>query len=388
MKRETTPWLPEFGEGEITRAATILSSLLRGALDSGRMVSLGLSGGMDSRLLLAMLMGIENRGFTVHTFGDALDPDVRTSSVIANTLGLEWKHFDEPLPDVDSMMSMARQFAAQLCLVEPVSSFLKLRYYPALHRQGRLMIDGGFGEIARRQYLNRVARLGRSALRLRDTKRLFSLMRVDRGDIFNPDVKEVMKRGAHESLERVLSSLPPVSEIGVENSVDLLAIRTRVPNYGAPEQARLDADVINFMPLIQPSFLRPAFSARTTLRSSGWFYRNLIRAHCAPLAGFPLVKSGITYGFGLSTSAAWLLTKVKSKLGQSFVDPTPGRFLMQGREYILDLAHSSDVAEWPPYDSRKIRSAVDAYFRKRNAKLRSTVDWWITFELWRRSLSG
>jgi len=388
IRREGSVWMPEFGNAKIDRAVTILSSLLRGALHSGRTVSLGLSGGFDSRLLLAMLMRMNNHGFGVHTFGDTMDPDVRIPSTIAQVLGIESYWFGESLPDVDTTVSMLRQFVAQTCLIEPASSFVKLRYYSRLREAGRLMIDGGFGEIARRQYLNRVASLGRSALRMRDVKKLFSLMRVERGDIFIQDVKDAMEQGARESVARVVSSLPPVTDIGVENSVDLLAIRTRVPNYGAPEQARLDTEVINFMPLVQPSFLRAVFGARVSLRSNGAFFRTVIRANCPILARFALVKSGATYRFGLSTRTAWLITQIKAKLGQRFIDPAPDHFLMHIKEFVLDLAHSSEAVGWPLYDRGKIRSAVQAYFRGGNKGLRSTVDWWVTFELWRRSLSG
>jgi hypothetical protein len=387
VRNESTPWLPEFGCGTTDQAVATLSSLLRATMRHDQQVSLGLSGGLDSRLLLAVLIGLENAKFRVHTFGDPIDPDVAVSSAIAERLGLDRTYFNDPFPDGHNAISMFKEFVAQTCLVEPGSSFLKLRYYPALWQQGRFLIDGGFGEIARRQYLNRVATLGRSALRSRDTTKLYSLMRVHRADIFVKDVQDRMERSARESLDRVLSVLPSIPKIGVENAVDLLAIRTRVPNYGSPEQARLDGDIVNFMPLVQPSFLRAIFAARTSLRSSGRFYRNLIRAHCPPLARFPLVKSGTTYGFDLSTTAAWLTTKLKAKFGKPFADPAPGRFLAHEKEYVIDLAHSSEVAGWSPYDVGKIRSVVEAYFHHGDETAKSTVDWWVTFELWRRSLT-
>lgn len=389
LKNEAVPWLPDFGNGSIDGGIAILTSLLRGAMGhSGRQVSLGLSGGIDSRLVLAELLAVEGHRFGVHTFGSPDDPDVVVSASIANKLGLDREYLDEPLPDVNRSVEMLKAYATQACFVEPASSFVKLRYYPALRQRGRLLIDGGFGEIARRQYLNRVARFGRSALRSRNTSKLFSLVRVDRGDIFADDLKDVLLRGAHDGLEQALSLLPSRKVIGVENSADLLAVRTRIPNYGAPEQARLDGDIVNFMPLVQPSFLRAVFAARVRLRSNGKFYRDIIRNSSPMLATVPLVKSGTTYPFSLSTPSALLLTKIKSRLGNRFIDSAADQLLSHIQEFVVDTAHSRSVAEWPAYNSAKIRDATEAYYYKGDGRLRNTIDWWLAFELWRSSLSG
>lgn len=386
LKAATTPWLPQFGNDKIDGAVGILTSLLRGGMDQGWQVSLGLSGGIDSRLLLAELLAIDGHRFGVHTFGNNSDPDVIVSSSIADAFGLDREYFDEPLPAVNTCVAMLKEHAAHTCFVEPASSFLKLRYYPALHQRGRLLIDGGFGEIARRQYLNRIAKFGRRALVSRDVSRLFPLLRVERGDVFAPDLIPVMLRGAHDSLEQTLSCLPPAKEIGVENSVDLLAVRTRIPNYGAHEQARLDGEVINFMPLVQPSFLRAVFAAGVRSRSNGRFYRDLIRSGSPQLATFPLVKGGTTYPFGLSTPAAMLWTRMKVKLGKPFVDPSPNQLLSHIKEFVLDTVHSRPVVEWPGYNSAMVQDAAEQYYSKGNVRARMTIDWWVSFELWRSSL--
>ena len=150
-------------------------------------------------------------------------------------------------------------FVAQTLLVEPSTSYMKLRYISKLRKDVRMMIDGGFGEIARRQYLNRVVTFGRQALLTRDTTRLLQLMRSHRADIFSAEVSRLLENGAFNSLEKILDEMPAVEKIGVENFADLLAVRTRVPNTGASEQARIDTEILNFVPLVQPSFLRAVF---------------------------------------------------------------------------------------------------------------------------------
>jgi hypothetical protein len=356
------------------------------ALDHQYTPSLGLSGGLDSRLLLALLTSSSKQGYVTHTFGDPEDPDVQVAGRITTALGLFHHYFNDPLPDVERCVSGIRSFVAETILIEPGTSYLKLRYYPKLREDGRLMIDGGFGEIARRQYLNRVVRFGRAALRTRDSSRMFQLMRSYRADIFSQEVTILLEAGARLSLDKVLNEMPAAEKIGIENFADLLAVRTRVPNYGASEQARLDSEILNFMPLVQPSFLRAVFGIPAKLRSNAGLYYDIIRTLNPTLGQFPLTKSGITYRFGLSTNLSWLTTKVKSNVTKVYSDPKPDQLLARLREYVVDVAHSKDVATNSMYDYRKVIDAVSRYYRGEH-HLRSRVDWWLTFELWKRSLS-
>jgi hypothetical protein len=378
------PWLPSFDQRSAF-SLDVLRPLVQSALEQPRILSLGLSGGLDSRLLLAMLTHSGSRGFGTHTFGHPTDPDVRIAGEIAGTLGLRHQSYHEPLPESQTCWSLIRSFVTQTMLSEPVSSWLKLRYYSALHRDGKLMIDGGFGEIARRQYLNRVMWLGRSALRSRDSSRLFALMRSPRSECFSPEIHRQMVRGACRELEMALEEMPPIGDIGAANFVDLFAVRTRVPNWGGGEQARLDGDVVSFMPLVQPTFLRSIFMVPVTARANGKAYYETIRRLNPTLGQFPMVKSGHTYPFGASSHAAWFIAKLKSRIGGSFADPGPDRLLTHLRENVLDVIHSTDVRANAIYDFRKIESMAEGYYRG-ELRLRGSLEWWLTFEIWRSSL--
>ncbi|OLD78246.1 MAG: hypothetical protein AUI33_03705, partial [Ignavibacteria bacterium 13_1_40CM_2_61_4] len=268
IRSSNAPWLPSFQPGDARDAVESLNALLECAVERRRTISLGLSSGLDSRLLLACLMSAHKGRFVTHTFGEPTDPDVRIATKIAQTLGLEHQYYNEPLPDTDTCISAMRSFVAQSTLVEPGSSFLRLRYFPKIREQCGLMIDGGFGEIARRQFLNRVVRRGRIALQSKDIPRLLTLMRLPRADIFSPEVMTKLEYGARQSLAEALEAMPPLSNIGVENFADLFSIRLRIPNYGGPGQARLDAEILNFMPLAQPSFLRSALRIPVKDRSN------------------------------------------------------------------------------------------------------------------------
>lgn len=387
VKLQNNPWLPSFEPCLYKNAFEILKSFLFCALNYKYTLSLGLSGGIDSRLLLSFITSIPSEGFSTHTFGPLDDPDVRVARNITSTLKLTHFQFNEPLPDIESCLSSIRSFVAQNILVEPCTSWCKFRYYSKLWEQKILIIDGGFGEISRRQYFNRIVKLGgKSVLLKKDVKRLFKLMRSKRADIFSPEVSLLLENGAKNSMLETLDSMPSVENIGIENFADLLAVRTRVSNYGGPEQARLDREILNFMPLVQPSFLNAVFGIPVSMRSNAKLYYNTIRTLHPVLCKFPLVKSGITYPFGSSSTMAWLITKIKSKIFHSYSDPSPNSLLYHIREFVEDIVNSKDVVSNPIYDSRKILKSISDYYQGNQHK-RNIVEWWLTFELWKQSLS-
>jgi hypothetical protein len=289
------------------------------------------------------------------------------------------------LPDSHTLFSLAQKFAAENILVEPVSSIVRLRHYAWLRHEGYAVIDGGLGELARRQYLNRLAKLGSTALREKNLPRILSLIRHPRAEIFTQEYGAQLLSATIPSLEKTLSSMPDIVDIGVENFVDLLAIRTRVPNFGGPEQARSDAHVVSYMPMVQASFLHAVMKTDVRHRRNGKLYRKIIRERIPSLSRYPLVKSGTTYPFGFSSSFAWGWTTAKTKLTAPFLDPMPDRFLLHIKDYILDLVSSYDVKTWHGYDYKKINLMTESYFNGDKSQQKNIV-WWLTFELWRRSL--
>lgn len=378
-------WTPSFGEGSPAEAVETLKSFLSCAVNSGFVPSLGLSGGLDSRLLLALLAEMGEGSFEAHTIGEPADPDVRIAGEISRAVGIRLTHLNDPLPGRDACISALASYAAQSHLTEPCSSYVKARYHAQIRAAGRMMIDGGFGEVARRQFFNRMVRLGQPAVRRRDPARLFRLVRLRRADIFSPDVHEALVQGALSGLQEALDSMPAAGDIGLENFADLFAVRTRIPNYGGPEQARMDGEVLNFMPYAQPSYIRSAFRLPLRLRRRGLLYRGTARRVCPAVCRFPLAKGGKTHPFGIAGDASRVYTGIASLFIAPYSDSQRQRLLGHLREFVLDLAHAGDASASSLVDRKKVIDVAARYYRG-EFHLAEQLDWWLTFELWRQSL--
>lgn len=383
---EDRPWNPSSFERPAAMAEA-LSALVLPRLPNGYRVSLGLSGGFDSRVLLAMLMGRRDSPIAVHIFGDDTEADVRIAKKLAEGEGLDPSHWSDLADDAAEHPDILTEYAGQVMTVEPVSSIAKLAYYPRLHAARRLMIDGGYGEIGRRQFFNRFLKGGTDLLGTLDADRLFPYISLPRADIFNAETLLLMRRGLRRQLEYLWGTMPEAGRIGIGNFLDLLIVRARFPNIGGIEQSRVDAMVWNYMPFAQPSFLEQVFRTPLEERKNARLYRRMIHSAAPSLEGYPLVKGTTTYPYRLPTLPAWAWTKAKAMLGLVPRDDARPAFLRTVREFTLDILHSDEVRTFPMYDHAKILRSVTDYYAG-NVSLAPEVDWWLTFELWRRSVAG
>ncbi|MFQ5569274.1 MAG: hypothetical protein ACE5G0_06340, partial [Rhodothermales bacterium] len=233
----------------------------------------------------------------------------------------------------------------------------------------------------------RLLRQGRSALRTGHPAAILPHIRVPRADVFTPETTATMERGARQQIAALWQTLPDPQTIGEDSFLDLLGLRTRLPNFFGFEQNRLDGLILNYMPFAQPSLLRAVFQIPVSLRRGGRLFRRLIRSREESLARYPLVKNGISYPFRLSTLPAHAWTSLKKRLGHGYRDQQRLDFLEQVRTYALDAVHSTSVRTYPAFDHRQLVQLVEGYYNGRR-ELAAQVDWWLAFDMWRRVIGA
>lgn len=363
-----------------------IRNLLRMQLDPAdtRTVSLGLSGGLDSRTLLAL----SNRSdrFAVHVFGPKTKADVHVSLTLAEEEDLQFSHFNFPPPDHDALLETVRGHSVQTHAVSPASSAISLRYYPELRSQQKLVVDGAFGEIVRRQFMNRLVRRGPDAVKGRDVGRALEFIRFERAPIFSGEVRREMEFGTRRDLALRLDGLPDIAKHGVENVVDLLNVQTRLPNFFGYEQARLDGLVQSYMPFAHPLAVDAVFRIPANRRKGGRVARRIIARHAPRLRRYPLVKGGILYPYGMPGLMGTLWVKIRRKFGPS-PDPAERTYVLQTlKEFVLDRIQSSQVKDHPAYDWPRLDAIAKAYYT--SGSHGAELDWWLAFDFWRDAIES
>ncbi len=348
-------------------------------------ISFGLSGGLDSRVMLAMFYSMGKPSVKLHVVGDPLNPDVILSRAIGQKLNLEHHHEQYVLPNPDTLLAQMKEYLAQIYVTNPASAVMDTNALYRVCQKTTLLLDASFGELARRQSMNRLLMMGSKALRQHSAEQMSDYMTVHRAEIFNRDAMATMNKGFVEQIQWYLDATSPHAPVTDEDFVDLMTVRTRFPNYSGVEQARTDSFVAAYMPFLQPSVLRSAFRLPLHLKRKGRLFRRLITRYCPQLTSLPLAKGGTIYPFGFSTVPAHLWTAVKKKLGNTYEDKRIREMLGKLKEYSLDLVHSQELQSCPAYDVQKVRSLVERYYSGEH-RLEHEVDWWLSFEFWRQAM--
>ncbi len=389
LHSEHTPWLPE----PITNATEVftkrLHSLTTLPLRENIPTSLALSGGLDSRLLLSIYQTDKEFSSKIRTFtfGEPDHPDSVIAQTITNDLSLPHRQLTFSDTRADSYISELQDFVFHSFGGRKASTILHFALFKQFTGKNSIIIDGVYAELYRRQFLNNLLLRGKQYILTHRYDKIFDFIRLQRADIFRDDVMNMFRRSAISELENVLSSFPSPKEFGIENWIELFSIRSHMPNSVGYEQTRIDNYTKSMMPFTYPSLLETMFSMQISERKKGRLFRRLIHNNFPALEKYPLVRADVTYPYSFSTIPAYMTMQIKRKLGLNYKDTSVTDFLDTLKEYSLDMLASRETREYPMYDLKKIDAIVQGYYSG-NTQLASQLDWWLSFETWRRVLKG
>ncbi len=382
-------WLPDARSLNVSTLhyADELSGLISFPLGSQKL-SLSLSGGLDSRVLFSFLIQDKNYNWDAHTFGETKHPDSIMAKKICGDFGICHKQIYVPFFSADQFIKEFREYSAQTVVNNSAFSFMQLRNYKELEGSGKILIDGGFGEIWRREYFNRLLFRGSKFILNQDAKKILPHLMTHRADFFSEDIKRAMIAGSEEQLEKMFVQLPAPEQIGLENWIDMFAIKTRITNYYSHEQSVLDSIVISYMPFLQPSLLENLFVIPLVQRKNGKLFKDIIKSNAEQLAMYPLVKGRMYQPFWMSTfhSRAWNLIREKmSRKAQN--DEAVKLFFKKMFPYIYDVVNSRSVKECSYYDYKKVAALVENLRKEKyESGLLNELDWWFAFEMFRQQI--
>jgi asparagine synthetase B (glutamine-hydrolysing) len=347
-------------------------------------ISLSLSGGIDSRLILSFFIKEKLTGWNAHTFGSPKHPDSIVSSMLAEKLSFSHVIIDDELPPIEQLILMLKEYSIYSMVTNPISSILNLRFYNKIN-DDLLIIDGGFGEIWRQQFANRLRIFGQKPVKNKDAKNIFRFLVHRKADVFRREVEKLMFDGSIEQVENLFSYLPPGTEVGTNSWIELFSIRARLPNYYGPEQARVDNHAVSFMPLAQKDMLNLLTIINERDKKNGRLFKKLIRNNSLSLSRFPLVKGDVVYPFQLSSLSTQFYSKIKTKFGASYRNKQRSKLLKTIKDYAFDLISSNDVRNYDLYDKQKL-DRIAKSLQSENGNMLE-LEWWLAFELFRQGVT-
>ena len=381
-------WLPRISTDifSVQEFSTELEDLITFSIKDNKL-SLSLSGGLDSRVILSYLLKYKG-SWDTHSFGSAEHPDFIVAKKMANDLGIIHRHIEAPPTSIDEFIITLKDYIGQTIINTSASSLLQLGNYKLLQDSPEIIIDGCLGELWRRQFFNRLSFFGQKYILRRDYKNIAKLISLHRADIFNEDINRMMYKGCEEQISKIYELLPAPETIGVNNWIDLFAIKTRFPNYFLHEQSRTDSIVLSYMPFTQLTILNKLLSLDYSLKTNARMLKRIISSNAPVLKKYPLVKGNIQHPYLMNSfqTRIWSGILKFTKRNKQKISATDS-IIKDLSIFLNDSAHSKSIKENDIYDYEKLKSLLTSLNGGNiNQQDIGELDWWLSFELFRQQI--
>lgn len=345
-------------------------------------LSVGLSGGLDSRTILSAVSSIQD--LEAYSFGNKANPDVYIAEHVAVESRVPHLLYEETTSLFKDSEREILDYIGQLQGVSPVHGFYREKVLRDINSRNKLMIDGGFGEIHRRQFLGRLAFMNSKKPDEISTEELFSSLTESKFNFFKKGVSDQMIEGSKSQVSTVWEKALSNSDSNLGNCIDLFSLYSRISNTSAIDHSWSDSLTPAYMPFVQKGMLMAMFGLPTEKRTNGRLFRGFIKKHNSTLSKPPLVKSGLTYPFSLGKYTSTAFTRMKKKFVNPYHDTFGRKFLLENKDYVMDLMISNKVRECELYEYNTIKETVEGFY-KGNYGLELSVTQWLGFELWRNT---
>jgi hypothetical protein len=377
------PWVPTLGVNKKSEhLRTFLSTTVNSTIQGSDYSALCLSGGTDSRALLSLLAPEYYRCVEAVTLGDSAHPDSVIALRLADKTGIRHTQFDWEFPALPECEAQLDAYTQNMHCCQPASGILNARYFDAFRSRYSMMIDGGFGEIWRSGFLNRLRYAHTPNIIADPAAALRGALRHSRGSFFDTEFVRTMERGALRASQDAVHSLPAISDCGLDNWLDLIAVNFRLPTYYGPEQARLDDILPSFMPFAQRTLLNELFALSVSVRNGEKFFRSLISTNRI-LRSTPLVKGSLLVPAWAPSVLKRAIGLVGKRLPIGYRRDLRSEFLWHIQDLVQERLGTTSAIP-APCEPSQVRRVVDGFYEG-NGTLASELDWLITFAFWWRA---
>lgn len=374
-------WIPNFNaKVTINDFNLILEKLINFGLNEFDTLSLGLTAGLDSRLLLSYLLKSGKNNWITHTFGGSNLPDVIYSKNISSKLGFNHKIYDYEIPKKENLIKILSKYVSFTNIVIPVSETIQFGMHERFGDNKTLTADGSYGETYRRQMLNRLLISGKEAIYKKDYRKIAEYIKSSRPNIFNDNFKQKIDSSIYESIVKIFELMPSLRDISLENWLDIFAIKIKMPNTTAFSQHCLDTICTALTLFLQPTLLKVGISLPLEDRINGKMFRELINNNAPILKTFPLVKNNYSYPYNFGNKASYVYTKIKSKILKNYEWKLNETILDLSKDYLLNSINQKNFNENDILNRQLITDSVNCYF-KGNKQYKHVVEWYLTYNL-------
>jgi hypothetical protein len=342
--------------GEQLNLHKLLENITILPLKAGRTVSVGISGGMDIRPLLAILIGSGLAFNTVH-FGSDQTADFTIAKAIAKDNKLPFRF----IPEEDTSPSW-EQACAYLATrgfgFNPAASCL-MAYYPILAEQSEGFLGGYYGELFRFRFM---AAHALSILKLQKPNyHSFARYLYNAAEsFFVPDVNKALYHGFVNDLKESLNQMP-TQNMPNPLWMNLFYVRYSPRTINMPDLSQLDQYINDHMPYLQSSIIDQHWHYGLLKQYNEALHRDIIDKHAPQLKRYPLALGDVSAPYRYRPYALKLKVLADSRLNKKQRPNRNEIFLERYRSQIMALGSDRRTRHDPWLEQKQVQNLFDRY---------------------------
>jgi len=325
-------------------------------LQAGRRVCVGLSGGMDIRPLLAIML---KSGFpfdTVH-FGVKDTWDYRIAQRIARDFHLPFRfigHREVSLGWESAVVYLHQRGFG----FNPASNCL-MGYHPIIAEAADVFLGGRWGELLRFRFMaaHMKSLIKPSGL---DAGTISAYLYNQPESFFVPEIDRIMRDGFFEALNEAVSLMPDSRGMANPLWLDLFYARYSLRSIDLPDLSNLDACIVDHMPYLQHSIMSQHWHCGLFQQLREGIHRKIIRDNAPGLQHYPLAIADAKAPYYFPPYAMKLVAKLQRK--KVHTATITEQFLAENEANIRALLEEKRVKEDPWLDLPKLRGMVAAFY--------------------------
>ncbi len=157
---------------------------------------------------------------------------------ITDRLDIDFDIIPSEINNSEKIIEVAYKYIPYSWFAIPLHDLFVVQNQQKLYESGKVIIDGAYGEIIRREFLSRVLFMGKDAVTKKGAKKFYEFIKLNHGDFFQDEVNDIFYESTLEKINIAFESMPDYKSIGLENWLDYFSMIYKLPNLGA-SRARL-----------------------------------------------------------------------------------------------------------------------------------------------------
>ena len=349
------PWTPAVEEYNLN---TMVENMTLLPYRSGKRVTLGLSGGMDCRPLLAIYLKHQIQ-VNVVNLGSETSMDHLVAKKIASTFDLPFRHISYAA--TGASWEQGVEYVQTRGITYNPANSLFIGYYPLLAEDTDVYLSGYFGELYRFRFM--VAHL-KSALAsgTLDYHIIGNYLYGNPTAFFSTDATREMHQGFWHSLKSEVATMPSSKDMPNPMWMNLFLVRHSPRAVNMPNQAWIDQHLVDHMPYLQSSIISGHWRYGLWKQLNEGLHRSIIHEACPALENFPLALADASAPYYFRPYAAKVKMWAYYRKHQSFVRSRTDTFLETHKDHIVALSQDLSLRNDAAISTAKLDAIVSGYY--------------------------